>query len=154
MPGFSFNVTIKKKDNKKQIKTKNNIQIIEKNISGVVSIDINGVYSVNGLEIAPENYTCEGFTRLYYQGLQDKQRVLYIRDDIDKKIACDTKNYLPFTVGCCVVGNIIQNVFTNKSWFYIKKVFINYDNIESQKALEFYRQNYEQILINKRMRND
>lgn len=154
MPSFSFNATIKKKDNKKQVKTKNNIQIIDKNVSGVVSIDINGIYHVNGLEISPENYTCEGHTRLYYQGLQDKQRVLYIREDIDKKIPCNTKNYLPFAVGCCVVGNIIQNVFTNKSWFYIKKVFVNYDNIESQKALEFYRNNYEQILINKGMKDD
>lgn len=149
MPSFNFSTIVKKKDNKKQVKTKGVYDIIEKKISGVVFIDINGKYSVNNIEIAPECFTCQGATKLYYQGLQDKQRVMYIRDSIDKNIACSIKHYLPFTVGCCVIGNKVENIYSHKIYFYIKKVFINYDNIDSQRALNFYREHYEEIIKNK-----
>ena len=89
MPIISFAVTANKKSNIKKAKTKGRYSILEHKVLGVVTIDINSNYFVNGLAIVPENYTCEGFTKLYYQGLQDKQRVMYIRDNIDKKISCN-----------------------------------------------------------------
>lgn len=149
MPSFNFSAIVKKKDNKKQVKTKGVYDIIEKKISGVVCIDINGKYFVNGIEIAPECFTCQGATRLYYQGLQQNQRTMYIRDSIDKNIACNIDHYLPFAVGCCVIGNKVENIYSHKIYFYIKKVFINYDNIEAQRALKFYRDNYCEIIKNK-----
>ncbi len=150
MPIISFAVTANKKSNIKKAKTKGRYSILEHKVLGVVTIDINSNYFVNGLAIVPENYTCEGFTKLYYQGLQDKQRVMYIRDNIDKNISCNINNYLPFTVGCCVKGDIVENLYTHIKFFYIKKVFIDYDNIESQNALKFYRDNYDEIMENKR----
>lgn len=150
MPSFNFSAIVKKKDNKKQVKTKGVYDIIEKKISGVVFIDINGKYSINGIEIAPECFTCKGATRLYYQGLQQNQRTMYIRDSIDKNIACNIEHYLPFAVGCCVIGNKVENIYSHKIYFYIKKVFINYDNIEAQRALKFYRDNYNEIIKNKK----
>lgn len=149
MPSFNFSAIVKKKDNKKQVKTKGVYNIIEKKISGVVFIDINGKYSINNIEIAPECFTCQGATRLYYQGLQKNQRTMYIRDNIDKNIACNIKHYLPFAVGCCVIGNKVENIYSHKIYFYIKKVFVNYDNIEAQRALKFYRDNYNEIIKNK-----
>lgn len=149
MPSFSFSIV------KKKYKTKHESNIIISNVKGVVFINIEGKYTVKILNeyypIHHSNYTCKGKPIVYSQKLTDlSQRLIYVRTE-DDAVELPHHAYLPFTVGCIVLGNVIKGI-GNSHIFYIKRVSIDPNNEESKIAMKFYKDNYEVIQKN-RMEN-
>lgn len=149
MPTFDFTPIKKKSGERKGSNGNSKYEVLLKDIKGVVFIDINANYFVKvnntSYNIITENYNCGGVANVYLQQLDNNlQRVLYIRHE-EYKPNLDTQHYLPFTAGCCVTGHIVKNKLNNVSQFNIKKVYIDYNDTEAQKAIKFYRENYIEI---------
>lgn len=148
MPSFSFSIVNKKKD-----KAKKESNIVKKYVIGVVVIDINGIYSVkvdnNFYSINSKNYSCKGKMMVYCQTLTElSNRLIYIRTE-DNCVELPKNAYLPFTVGCMVLGNLIKNI-TNNIIFDIKRVIIDNNNIDAKEAMKFYKLNYNIIQENRK----
>ena len=153
MPSFNFTVVEKETKVAKRKSVGNKSEILSKNIYGVVFIDIEGNYTVmvNGKHfiIHPDNYNTQGVSMIYLQRLSvDGQREIVARP-LDFAPRLDGKHYLPFTVGCEVLGNIIKNKLSNQICFDILKVEPYCNNIDSKEAIQFYKDNYETIQKNR-----
>lgn len=148
MPTFNFSPIKKKKD-----KVHKESNIVFENIKGIVVININGVYSIkvdnNYYSINSKNYSCKGKMIVYSQELTElSKRLIYIRTE-DDCVELPHNAYLPFTVGCMVLGNIIKHI-TNNLIFDIKRVIIDNNNIEAKEAMKFYKENYTEIQANRK----
>lgn len=148
MPSFSFTLAKKPAGKRKTSVRTNEYEVVDTNVVGVVWIDINANYFVHTEEhtypIKKECYSCKGKSRVYRHGCYDMNRVSYIRlsDNLNE---CNHTYYIPFAVGCIVSGSIHRNKSTNKLSFNIRKCWIDYDNEDAHKALEFYRQHLNEI---------
>lgn len=153
MPSFDFSIITKKKD-----KVKKESNIIKKDTIGVIFIDINGIYSVkvdnDFYPINPNNYTCKGKMIVYSQELTESfRRLIYIRTE-DSCVKLPRNAYLPFTVGCSVLGNIIKNIFNKLPIFDIKRVIIDDDKEDAKEAIKFYKLNYDIIQRNRKIKHE
>lgn len=144
MPTFNFTI-----ETKPERKPKSNINKTVKltKVEGIVNITIDGIYKVKVnkfiYDIHKDCYSCKGITNIYKQELDKHlQRILYVRD-VGYCEECNPLHYLPFTVGCNVIGDIIS--INDKEYFCIKKVFLDFSNNEAHNALEFYKNNYKVI---------
>lgn len=154
MPSFSFQIV--KKETKVARTTKSiedKYEILSKEVYGVIFIDINGNYSVkvddNFYNINPKNYNTQGVEMIYLQRLsKDGHREIYVRP-LDFAPKVDEKHYLPFTVACEVLGNVVKNKLTNTIYFNIKEVYRDCNTIDAKTALKFYKDNYEIIQNNR-----
>lgn len=122
--------------------------IILKDVIGVVCITLDFTYFVEiGKDryiIAPESNVCKGVTTVYEQRLTKNRKTKHIRLDQGRN-ECNHNHYLPYAAGCCVKGNVIKNELTGNLKFKIKKVFVDYDNEDAVRALNWYRKNYDLI---------
>lgn len=153
MPSFSFSIVEKvvKVKHKKSVESKD--KILSKDVYGVVFIDLEGNYTVkvNGknYEIKPKCFNTQGVEKLYFQRLsKDGYREIVARP-LDLCFKTDEKHYLPFNVGCEVLGNIIERHTTKKIFFDITKVEQYSSNPDCKVALHFYKENYETIQNNR-----
>lgn len=151
MPSFNFNIVKRVNNNCKKLST-SKYEIKYKNVQGVVFIDIDANYSVKVdnkyYPIRPSNFNTKGVTDIYSQFLNEKnQIVLYIRD-VNNTPRVSKHCYLPFGVSCIVVGDVVCYKYTSILIFDIKKVYINYDNLDAKQAIKFYRDNYSVIQNN------
>lgn len=149
MPTFDFSISKRKEVKSKKSYNTSESSIIEQLVRGVVCITLDACYKVKVddiyYSIMSKNFSCKGVSKVYRQLLdKNKQRVLYVRLD-DNKCELGHNLYLPFAPGCIVIGNILEHRLTKTRVFNIKKVLIDYDDIESQKAIKFYRDNYDII---------
>lgn len=157
----SFNFSINKKVNKKTIINKDNIII--KDVQGVVWIKEDGTYYINVSEkkakglynIHPKCYSCKGHNTLYRRCVPIKQRYIYIKSS-DSYSQQSNYFFLPFDVGCTVIGDIIKNNITSVYFFVIKKCFIDFTNDESKNAILFYKEHINKIneIIKNKLLND
>lgn len=154
MPSFSF-APVEKKVNKVKEKklVDNRVKILKKNVYGVVFIDIEGNYSVKVdnvyYKIEPKCFKTQGVEKLYLQRLsKDGHREIFARP-LDFCFKVDEKHYLPFNVGCEVLGNIEENNITKNIFFNILKVEQYSPNPDCKIALNFYKENYETIQNNR-----
>ncbi len=154
MPTFNFNMSvttdvISKKRNYKKSK------IVVKGANGVVWLLISGNYKVivgdKKYNIHPNCYSCKGNARVYRQGENDYNRLVYIRCK-DDCVELNPNNYLPFGVGCIVEGDIVINNKTFEELFYIKKCYTDPYNQISKEALTYYRKHIDIINENIRKR--
>lgn len=144
---LNFSPVIKQKSSNKKQKENN---IIEKNVIGVIHINLEGQYYIPFKEtiyhIAESCYDCKDKNILFYKGLLNGNNIKVIK--LDKFPLSDYTNYLPFTVGCVVKGNLIkENGIIN---FYIIKL-LKYDEElkkERVKAIKFFKENYDEIWQN------
>ena len=128
---FSFKAVLKKE--RKKTYSTNTDTIIEVGVFGVVNITSDNSFYiiVNGKEypIHSKSYSCKGKSRVYYQILDRRlQRIVWIR--LDNKQELYRYNFLPFFVGVIAKGNLIQDKYTKKVYFDIKKTISNLENIE------------------------
>lgn len=144
---FNFSPIVKKKSNNVKPKESN---IVEKDVRGVIHITLEGQYYIPLKEtiyyIAKDCYDCKGKNVLFYKGLVDGNNIKVIK--LDKFILSDYTNYLPFTVGCYVKGNLIRENSTTK--FFITRL-IKYDEtikIERVNAIKFFKEHYDEIWQN------
>lgn len=146
MPLFDFS-TVKSAIRKNNSTFSNKSKILEKDVSGIVWIDKAGQYYVlvdnsAKYDIDENCYSCKNEAVIYAKFLDSKgNRIRIIRSDNFEE--CSKKFYLPFAPGCAVKGNII--IKNNKKVFYIKEVLHNTYNNHTAEALNFYRDNYEEI---------
>lgn len=145
MPTFNFSVVnVVKKQRPQKDKTDNTYQIIQRKVVGIIHIDIHANYYViadnHKYTIAKECYTCKNIRKLYRQGEYDYARVVWIRAiDFNEM---NTNYWLPFTVGCVVIGNIVSNNITNK--FIITDVSDEI-NDKTHDAMVYYREHIKEI---------
>lgn len=149
MPTFDFSISKRKEVKSKKTYTTSEYSILESSVTGVVYITLDACYNVKvndiNYSIMSKNFSCKGVSKVYRQLLDNnKQRVLYVRLD-DNKCELGHNLYLPFAPGCVVIGNILEHTKFKYKIFDIKKVLIDYDNVESQEAIKFYRDNYDVI---------
>lgn len=144
---FNFSPIIKKKTNNVKSKESN---IVEKDVRGVIHITLDGQYYIPFKEtihyIAKDCYNCKGKNTLFYKGLLNGNNIKVIK--LDKFSLSDYTNYLPFTVGCYVKGNLIKEDSNTK--FFITKL-LKYDEIvkiERINAIKFFKENYDEIWQN------
>lgn len=140
---------VKKVSNKGAVKIKQDV-IVQKNVAGVVHITLEGIYYIPFNDtiyyIAKNCYNCKGKRTLFYKGLLNGNNIKVIK--LDKFVLSDYTNYLPFTVGCYVKGDLIKEDGIIK--FSISKL-LKYDEnikIERVNAIKFFRKNYEEICQN------
>lgn len=155
MPIFNFSIPVKK-ESKRKVNTNvsRTYNIIEKDVLGVVFITLEAsfyVYTNRGeFKFTDDSFSCKNIKNVYAQLLDtNKQRILCVR--AERKIECDKDVFLPFAAGVCVIGNIVEDRFKTLR-FNFKKAFVDADNKIAQKALNFWRTNYEVISENKRLR--
>lgn len=148
MPSFDFSLPKNKIQKRKTYKDYNRNEILLKNVKGIVWINSNAEYSVSiendgKYPICKDCYSCKGHETIYRRGVPFKERYIYIRE-YGKYTEQNPNHYLPFAPGCIVIGNLILNSFNNKV-FVIKKCYIELDNEESHKAVEFYKNHINEI---------
>lgn len=148
MPSFDFSLPKNKIQKRKTYKDYNRNEILLKNVKGVVWIDSNAEYSISiendgKYPICKDCYSCKGHEIIYRRGVPFKERYIYIRER-GKYTEQNLNHYLPFTPGCVVNGDLILNSLNNKV-FVIKRCYIELDNEESHKAVEFYKNHINEI---------
>lgn len=148
MPTFDFSLPKKKIKERKTSNSINVYEVLERNVEGIVNISINADYYIkceNGdYKIMPECYSCKGKSTVYRQSCYDLGRFVYIRC-VDEYIECNPLHWIPFAPGCVVSGNIVLNKTTKRSYFKIKKCWIDNDYDGADKALQFYINNHIKI---------
>lgn len=154
MPSFSFTPVKKKVIKVKDKKlVDNKVKILKKNVYGVIFIDIDGNYSVKVdntyHKIKPKCFKTQGVEKLYLQRLSKGGHREIVARPLDLCYKTDEKHYLPFNVGCEVLGNIEENNITKNVFFNIFKVEQYSSNPDCKIALKFYRENYETIQNNR-----
>lgn len=149
MPTFNFSLIKTKSDKKKT----SNKEVIKKNIKGVIWINKEAIYSVRVEDsfypIDIKCYSCKGKGKIYRQGEYDKTRVVYIRHN-DSYSECNPNFWLPFSVGCIVSGDLINNNFSKV--FIIKDCYVDVNDKISHEAVSYYREHLKEIndIIRKR----
>ena len=121
--------------------------IVKKDVRGVVWITIDGSYKVvvgdDVYDIFHRNYNCGKKKSLYYEQLIENRLVRYIRHLPNKDNVIS--GYLPFGVGCSVIGTIVSRQRDRHIFFNIRKVFIDRDSQEAINAINYYRENMDKI---------
>lgn len=154
MPSFSFTPVEKKVSKVKDKKlVDNKVKILKKNVYGVVFIDIDGNYSVKVdnvyHNINPKCFNTQGVEKLYLQRLSKDGYKEILARPLNFCFKSDEKHYLPFNVGCEVLGNVEENNITKNISFNILKVEQYSSNPDCKIALNFYKENYETIQNNR-----
>lgn len=152
MPTFDFSFKSTNKNKSYSPKSKNNT-IIYKNIKCVIDLtddlryvafsENNAIYAIH-----PDCYNCKGHNRIYSQLLHgvNKQRVIICRVNDDSK---NHYPYLPFAVGCVVIGDVIINSKDNKEYFKISKCYIDYSYSFAVQIFNNFKNRYNYELENK-----
>ena len=153
MPSFSFTPVKKEIKVAKKKSVENNIEVLSKEAIGIVFIDINGDYTVKvnseNYKIHKDCYNTQNVPKIYLQRLsKDGYREIFVRP-LDFAPKTDNKHYLPFTVGCEVIGKIIKNKITFETYFYINECNIIHNDPDAKQALQFYKDNYDTIQKNR-----
>lgn len=148
MPNFSFK-PVQKLQNKKKYVVISSGKILQRNILGVVHITLNGTYYVNvtteQYTIHPDCWDTKGVKTLYSKYLLNGRRWRYNRDPFYELPA--RSGFLPFGVGCEVIGDIVENERIKTTFFKIKKVRDGVpDNEEAVAASKFFREHYAEIM--------
>lgn len=152
MESFKFNFS---KFGKPKIKS-NNLprRRIATNLIGVIGIKLNGTYYVQigdkQYDLTLESYDIKDKNVYYAKKLQNNKIVEIIT--LNKR-TCNSKQYLPFGVGCIVKGNLYEILL--KERFNISKI-LTIDEIStedynilkniSHEKKKFFRDNYNEIL--------
>lgn len=142
MAYFNFKLP-KKKDRKRVTK-----RIGNKNVKGIIHISINGNYHVvddNGVtyNINSSNFSCKNKEKIYRQGMFDKNNFCYIRS-IDNRHEKDKNFWIPFGIGCVVVGDVIFDE-NDIPTFDIKECNSDYNSEQSKEAIRFYKEHLIEI---------
>lgn len=156
MPYFDFSSPAKKVKHINNPKIRNKWTILKSNIKAVVDIneDLDYIAIIdenNQLLIHPDCYKCKNHRDIYSRFLHGKfkQRVIISRlTDYYR----ENKPYLPFAVGCVIIGDIIFRNDDLISYFKIKKCYIdNNDEMANRITKAFktiYNDELEQRIIN------
>lgn len=156
MPIFNFSVSQKKVKQKKETKSNNSIKVELKNIKGVVFINDNAEYYINAdngidYKINDKSYSCKNKSIVYRVGEYDTKRVKRIRP-LNNLLECNPNYWLPFGIGCVVVGNIINE--GDDVTFVIHDCYTDLYNEKCKKAFNYYLDNIDKIntiIKNKRL---
>lgn len=148
MPYFDFSLP-KKKEKRKTAKNTLRSKILEKNVQGVVWIDDKGELTIKVVpdkryKIHLDSYSCKGKKNIYARRLENRRVVCIIRN-IGEYFECNHDIFLPFAVGSIVSGDIVQIGFNQQ--FVINKCWSDLNNEDAHLALEYYRNNYDTIII-------
>lgn len=146
MPSFSFSLP-----KSKEIKTKTNnthiYEVLSKDVIGTVCVTLENHYYIKvddiSYDIKKECYSCKGRKELYINDDINKESVLYIQ--VHKCNFIENNRFMSFAAGCTVKGNIVKHSVTNKEYFNIKKVYIDYNNKLGNEMRRFYKENYDKI---------
>lgn len=153
MAGYKFNFS---KFGKPRVKSTNSSprrEIVAKNVIGVIGINIDASYYVETKDkqykLTIESYELKG-KNVYYARTLQNNRILNIISL--KKRLVNNKQYLPFSVGCIVKGNIYKILGTER--FNISRILDCKDVPEEYEYFvkttvhikkQFFRDNYEEI---------
>lgn len=156
MPTFNFSLANKESSKRKT----STIEVIKKNIKGIVWIDKKANYSVCvdnfSYSIDYKCFSCKDKERIYRQGEYDKNRVVYVRA-VDSCFECNPNFWLPFGVGCVVIGDLIVSPYNNnEKLFVIKECYVDINDEESHKAMSYYKEHIKEIndIIRNRRNNE
>lgn len=148
MPTFGFSFAKKEVNKREKVNNSGKYEIIERKVTGVVFINLDASYYIKcgdkDYDITPESYTCKGKTTVYRRGYDDKVNLRYIRT-LDSCVELNPLHWIPFSVGCVTIGNIVVNNITKRKYFDIKSVDVDYTNNISIEAHSFYREHYKEI---------
>jgi len=159
MPTFDFSKKTVSRSSTGKLRgstdNRNTYKIVKKDVLGVVGITLDSsffvIYEDTKYPIARISYKCGKRKTVYSRFLDDnKKRIKYIRE-LDRRFD-NIIHYLPFAPGVIVKGNLVIDNLLNKLVFRIKKVDVDWDNKEATKQLEFFRQFYNTIINNYKMR--
>lgn len=153
MPTFNFSV-VKKKD-KREHKPAKQYVILRKGVTGIVHIDIYGKFYINlndaKVPILKECYSTKGKTYIFSRKLKtDGKKLCIVRTKNDATTVFE--EYLPFCPGCVVKGNILLNPY-GTTLFNIKKVRLEYENVDAKAAFLYWKVHYEEIERNRNNNN-
>lgn len=129
MPFFDFSSPIVKKKTTVKPKIKRSWTVLEKNVKGVVDINEDLLYVAitdndKHILIHKDCYKCKAHKVIYSRILwgEHKERLIIHRVD---NLCGNNTPYLPFAVGCIVIGDIICATDTMRSYFNIKKCYVD-----------------------------
>lgn len=148
---FNFNIAQKSKRNSSY--KKQDYKLLKRNVKGIIHIDKSGTLFVNinntPVYILKKCYTKSKSKYRFYQKLVgNKQRFTVAKNkELDNLEYNDL--WYPFGVGCTVVGNLLLDLH-GTTLFNVRKVLIEYNNNEAKLAMDFWRNNYEEIEYNKK----
>lgn len=153
MPTFNFSV-VKKKD-KREHKPAKQYVVLRKGVTGIVHIDIYGKFYINlndvKVPILKECYSTKGKTYIFSRKLKtDGKKLCIVRTKNDATTVFE--EYLPFCPGCVVEGNILLNPY-GTTLFNIKKVRLEYENVDAKAAFLYWKVYYEEIERNRNNNN-
>lgn len=153
MPTFNFSV-VKKKDKREHKPAKQYI-VLKKGMTGIVCIDINGKFYVNvndvKVPILKECYSTKGKTCIFSRKLKtDGKKLCIVRTKNDATTVFE--EYLPFCPGCVVEGNLLLNPY-GTTLFNIKKVRLEYENVDAKVAFLYWKTHYNEIERNRKNNN-
>lgn len=152
MPYFDFSLIGKKKKSNNNTKTNSKRikrwTIVEKNVEAIVGFTDDLQYIAmlrDGRDYLIDDscYNGKGHRELYSQILfgEYKQCVVISR------VPMDAKNhfpYLPFAIGCIILGTIIKDNINNIETFKIKKCWRDYDNWDSVTIINCFKAMYNE----------
>lgn len=126
------------------------LKVIEQNIKAVVDITDSLLYIAsieNGKNyiIHKSSYKCKNKQIIYSQLLVGEYKHRLIIHRIPS-YCIEHRPYLPFAVGCIVIGDIILNQANNVYYFRIKKCYIDNDDCFAQTITKRFRNNYNKEL--------
>lgn len=153
MPTFNFSV-VKKKD-KREHKPAKQYVVLRKGVTGIVHIDIYGKFYINlndvKVPILKECYSTKGKTYIFSRKLRtDGKKLCIVRTKNDATTVFE--EYLPFCPSCVVEGNILLNPY-GTTLFNIKKVRLEYENVDAKAAFLYWKVHYEEIERNRNNNN-
>ena len=124
-------------------------------MTGIVCIDINGKFYVNvndvKVPILKECYSTKGKTYIFSRKLKtDGKKLCIVRTKNDATTVFE--EYLPFCPGCVVEGNLLLNPY-GTTLFNIKKVRLEYENVNAKVAFLYWRTHYNEIERNRKNNN-
>lgn len=153
MAEYKFNFSKFGKPRVKSTSSSPRREIVAKNIIGVIGINIDASYYVETkdkqYQLTIESYELKG-KNVYYARTLQNNRILNIIS-LKKKLV-NNKQYLPFSVGCIIKGNVYKILGTEI--FNINKILDCKDVPEEYEHFvkttvhikkQFFRDNYEEI---------
>ncbi|AXH74519.1 MAG: hypothetical protein KNU04_gp69 [crAssphage sp. isolate ctbg_1] len=157
MPYFNFSPTFKAVKAKKIVKPKARFNIITKNEKAYVDINEDLDYIATfedgrSYRIHKRSYKCKNKKIIYSQCLIGEYKNRLIIHRIPD--ACvEHRPYLPFAVGCVIIGNVVLDNNDNIKYFMINKCYVdNNDRIAyliTKGFKDIYNQELEQRIIMK-----